>query len=54
MGIARIQANTLSLLRSRKTYSRYLKKIPPSEIFLLICATQYGKSRIDPKSEIYR
>jgi hypothetical protein len=29
--IAQMQANTVSLLRSRKTYSRYLKKIPPSE-----------------------
>eukprot|EP01050_Picozoa_sp_SAG11_P051793 SAG11_NODE_29646_length_308_cov_5.980861_1_plen_41_part_10 len=29
--IARIQANTVSLLRSRKTYSRYLKKTRPSE-----------------------
>eukprot|EP01050_Picozoa_sp_SAG11_P058041 SAG11_NODE_36872_length_259_cov_1.075000_1_plen_58_part_01 len=25
-GIAQIQANTISVLRSRKTYSRYLKK----------------------------
>ena len=28
---ARIQAICPSLLRSRKTYSRYMKKIPPSE-----------------------
>eukprot|EP01050_Picozoa_sp_SAG11_P026640 SAG11_NODE_6452_length_1310_cov_2.411230_1_plen_299_part_00 len=30
-----------AVLRNRKTYSRYLKKIPPSDFFLLICATQY-------------
>eukprot|EP01050_Picozoa_sp_SAG11_P000537 SAG11_NODE_17_length_26125_cov_45.892723_17_plen_73_part_00 len=34
-------ANPLSLLRSRKTYSRYLKKIPPSENLALFGATQY-------------
>ena len=38
--IAQIQANVIRVLRSRKTYSRYLKKTPPSEFFLLICATQ--------------
>eukprot|EP01050_Picozoa_sp_SAG11_P006457 SAG11_NODE_501_length_8895_cov_12.129832_8_plen_95_part_00 len=39
--IARMQANTVSLLRSRKTYSRYLKKIPPSENLSLFGPTQY-------------
>eukprot|EP01050_Picozoa_sp_SAG11_P014965 SAG11_NODE_1896_length_4091_cov_48.963176_3_plen_64_part_00 len=34
-------ANPLSLLRSRKTYSRYLKKIPPSENATVFLLTQY-------------
>ena len=39
--IAQIQANTVSLIRSRKTYSRYLKKIRPSENLALLRPTQY-------------
>ena len=43
--IAQIQANTIRVLRSRKTYSRYLKKIPPSENLSLFGPTQYDKIR---------
>eukprot|EP01050_Picozoa_sp_SAG11_P049747 SAG11_NODE_27349_length_333_cov_7.337607_1_plen_74_part_01 len=32
---AHIQANVIWVLRSRKTYSRYLKKTRPSDFFLL-------------------
>ena len=39
--IAQIQANIVWVLKSRKTYSRYLKKIPPSENLLLFGVTQY-------------
>eukprot|EP01050_Picozoa_sp_SAG11_P022864 SAG11_NODE_4430_length_1897_cov_4.359844_1_plen_85_part_00 len=39
--IAQIQANTVWVLKSRKTYSRYLKKIPPSENLALFGPTQY-------------
>eukprot|EP01050_Picozoa_sp_SAG11_P017220 SAG11_NODE_2458_length_3338_cov_4.659463_1_plen_105_part_00 len=39
--IAQIQANIVWVLKSRKTYSRYLKKIPPSENLSLFGATQY-------------
>eukprot|EP01050_Picozoa_sp_SAG11_P003642 SAG11_NODE_211_length_12281_cov_11.326219_6_plen_94_part_00 len=49
--IAQIQANTVSLLRSRKIYSRYLKKNRPSDFFLLICATQYVSSKNGVTSE---
>ena len=38
--IVRIQGYIVCVLKSHKTYSRYLKKIRPSEFFLLICATQ--------------
>ena len=40
-GIARMVANPLSLLRSSKTYSRYLKKIRPSDFPPVFLVTQY-------------
>eukprot|EP01050_Picozoa_sp_SAG11_P017990 SAG11_NODE_2656_length_3121_cov_2.233212_5_plen_80_part_00 len=40
INIAHIQANVIWVLRSRKTYSRYLKKTRPSDFFLLFLITQ--------------
>eukprot|EP01050_Picozoa_sp_SAG11_P005189 SAG11_NODE_356_length_10291_cov_22.716150_1_plen_84_part_00 len=39
--IAQIQAYIVCVLKSRKTYSRYLKKIPQSEIPPVFLLTQY-------------
>eukprot|EP01050_Picozoa_sp_SAG11_P002290 SAG11_NODE_114_length_16040_cov_10.050875_2_plen_119_part_00 len=32
---------SLWIIKSRKTYSRYMKKIPPADFFLLFRPTQY-------------
>ena len=40
-GIVQIQGYTIGVLKSRKTYSRYLKKIPPSENPPVFHVTQY-------------
>eukprot|EP01050_Picozoa_sp_SAG11_P014488 SAG11_NODE_1791_length_4254_cov_29.079904_1_plen_90_part_00 len=39
--IAQIRANVITKTRSRKTYSRYMKKIRPSENLALFLVTQY-------------
>ena len=51
--IAQIQANVIMVLKSLKTHSRYLKKIRPSEIFLLFRYTQYTKFTVQAITSRY-